>query len=100
MSASRRRVHLAGEELRDGHVVVLGDGVDEVYDILMPFIVEGFEGGDRAIHIIDPGLRDAHLERLSTSGIDVATTTASGQLEVRTWEESYLFGGTFDPQRQ
>jgi AcrR family transcriptional regulator len=100
MSASRRRVHLAGEELRDGHVVVLGDGVDEVYDILVPFIAEGFEAGDRAVHIIDPGLRDAHFEHLSANGIDVAATTASGQLEVRTWEESYLFGGTFDPQRQ
>jgi AcrR family transcriptional regulator len=100
MSTSRRRVHLAGEELRDGHVVLLGDGVDEVYDILVPFIVEGFEGGDRAVHIIDPSLRDAHFERLTASGIDVAATTASGQLEVRTWQESYLFGGTFDPQRQ
>jgi AcrR family transcriptional regulator len=100
MGTSRRRAHLAGEELRDGHVVLLGNGVDEVYDTLVPFIVEGFESGDRAVHIVDPSLREAHFERLRANGIDVAATTASGQLEVRTWEESYLFGGTFDPQRQ
>jgi AcrR family transcriptional regulator len=100
MSTSRRRVHLAGEELRDRHVVLLGDGVDEVYDILVPFIIEGFETGDRAVHIIDPALRDTHAERLTAGGIDVAATTASGQLDVRTWDEAYLLGGTFDPLRQ
>jgi AcrR family transcriptional regulator len=100
MSTSRRPVHLAGEELRDRHVVLLGDGVDDVYDNLMPFIVEGFEDGDRAVHIIDPALWDAHFEHLSANGIDTAVATASGQLNVRTWNETYLLGGTFDPRRQ
>jgi AcrR family transcriptional regulator len=100
MSTSPRRVHLAGEELRDRHVVLLGDGLDEFNDILVPFIVEGIESGDRVFHIVDPALRDAHLEHLSKSGIDVPAVTASGQLEVRTWNESYLVGGSFDPRRQ
>jgi hypothetical protein len=100
MSTSPRRVHLAGEELRDRHVVLLGDGLDEFNDILVPFIVEGIESGDRVFHIVDPALRDAHLEHLSKGGIDVPAVTASGQLEVRTWNESYLVGGSFDPRRQ
>jgi len=100
MGTSRRPVHLAGEELRDRHVVLLGDGVDDVYDNLVPFIVEGFENGDRAVHIIDPTLWDAHFERLTANGIDIAAATASGQLNVRTWTETYLLGGTFDPHRQ
>jgi AcrR family transcriptional regulator len=100
MGTLRRPVHLAGEELRDRHVVLLGDGVDDVYDNLVPFIVEGFENGDRAVHIIDPALWDAHFERLSANGIDTAAATASGQLNVLTWNDSYLLGGTFDPRRQ
>ena len=100
MGSSRHSVHLAGEETRDRHVVLLGDGVDEIYDVALPFIVEGFRRGDRAFHIVDPALRDTHLERLSASGIDVAATSASRQLEVRTWDESYLRGGTFDPWAQ
>jgi len=100
MVTSTRPAHLAGEELIDRHVAVLGDGVAGVYDVLVPFIVEGFDCGDRAFHIVDPALRDAHFERLSAVGIDVAAATASGQLEVRTWSESYLVGGSFDPRAQ
>ncbi len=81
-------------------MVLLGDGVDDVYGTLVPFIVEGFEVGDRAVHIIDPAQRGAHLERLSANGIDIAAATASGQLNVRTWDETYLLGGSFDPRRQ
>ena len=63
--------------IRDRHVVLLGDGVDDVYDNLVPFIVEGFENGDRAVHIIDPALWDAHFERLSANGIDKRTMSTS-----------------------
>jgi AcrR family transcriptional regulator len=94
-----RSARLAGEDVR-GHVVVLGDTVDDGYDVLLPFIIEGLEQGDRAFHIVDPALRDAHLERLGEAGIDVAKATASNQLEVRTWNEAYLRGGTFDPDAQ
>jgi AcrR family transcriptional regulator len=100
MSMSPIRMHLAGEELRDRHVILLGDGLDEVTDILVPFIVEGIESGDRVFDIVDPSLRDAQLELLQGHGIDVSAATASGQLEVRTWNESYLIGGSFDARRQ
>ena len=100
MSTSAIRVHLAGAEFRDRHVVLLGDGLDEITDILLPFIVEGIESGDRVFHIVDPALREAQVEQLRDRGIDVAAVMASGQLEVRTWDESYLIEGSFDPRRQ
>jgi AcrR family transcriptional regulator len=100
MDTSRRPAHLAGEELSNRHVVLLGDGMDDVYDVLVPFVVEGFDGGDRAVHLVDPALREEHLERLAAGGIDVAAATASRQLDIRTWDESYLLGGAFDPRRQ
>ncbi|MEX2264041.1 MAG: MEDS domain-containing protein [Bryobacteraceae bacterium] len=34
--------------------------------------------------------------RLREAGIDTARTGASGQLEVKVWEEAYLRGGHFD----
>jgi AcrR family transcriptional regulator len=62
--------------------------------------VEGFEHGDRAIHLIDPETREEHVERLTAGGIDVAAAMASRQLEIRSWTETYLRGGRFDPSRQ
>jgi AcrR family transcriptional regulator len=101
MPTSPHPIRLVGEDLRDHHhVCALVDGPADADELLMPFIVDGMEAGDRAFHIVDPGLRDAHLGRLSDSGIDVATAEASRQLEVRTWADAYLRGGTFDPSAQ
>ena len=66
----------------------------------MPFIVEGFERGDRAFHMIDPALRDGHIERMRARGVDVEEATASGQLDVRTWADSYMRDGKFDGSAQ
>jgi AcrR family transcriptional regulator len=94
-------VRLAGEEISEHrHVCALVDGADDADRVLVPFVVEGFEQGDRAFHIVDPLLRDALLERLASSGIDVDAATASGQLQVRTWADSYVRGGTFDGAAQ
>jgi len=88
---------LAGEEIREHrHVCALLHGPDEANRLLLPFVVEGIEQGDRAFHIVDPASRDGLLERLRTTGVDVAAAIASGQLEVRTWADSYVRGGTFD----
>ena len=101
MSTMRRAVRLAGEEIRDyHHLCVLVEGPDEADRLLMPFIVEGIEQGDRAFHLVDPAIRDAHIERLKATGIRVEETIASHQLEVQTWTDSYMRGGTFDGAAQ
>jgi AcrR family transcriptional regulator len=94
-------VRLAGEDLHDHrHVSALVDGPDDAYRLLIPFVADGLEQGDRAVHLVDPRDREAHLSRLAASGIDVATAVASHQLDVRTWTESYLRDGRFDRPAQ
>ena len=101
MPTAARPVRLAGQDLSDHrHVCALVDGLEDAYTLLLPFTLEGFEQGDRAFHIVDPNGRDQHLERLSAIGIDVPAATASHQLEVRTWNESYLRGGRFNGSAQ
>jgi AcrR family transcriptional regulator len=101
MSTAAMPVRLGGEDLRnERHVCALVDGPDDGYELLLPFVVDGFDKGDRAFHVVDPKARDTYLERLSASGIDVPATIASHQLEVRTWDESYLRGGRFNGSTQ
>ena len=101
MSSMPPPVRLAGEELQgQRHVCVLLDGQAEADLVLLPFIDEGLEQGDRAFHIVDPDARAGHLERLRASGIDTDAATASGQLEVQTWADSYVRSGTFDGAAQ
>ena len=89
-------LRLAGSDLQgSGHVCAFFNTRDEHYDVLLPFMKEGFAAGDKAFHIGDPALHDDHLRRLAAAGIDVESALASGQLEVRQWAEAYLREGCF-----
>jgi hypothetical protein len=97
MSAGQPSVHLAGSVLdRARHVCAFFHSRDEEYRVLMPFIAEGFDHGDRAFHIVDPNHRSDHLERLRDAGIDTESAEAGGQLTVLRWEDAYLRNGHFD----
>jgi hypothetical protein len=95
--ATKQPVHLAGSVLdRARHVCAFFHSRDEEYRVLMPFIAEGFEHGDRAFHIVDPDHRRDHIDRLIASGIDAQSAEANGQLTVLRWEDAYLREGHFD----
>ncbi|HEY7063480.1 MAG TPA: MEDS domain-containing protein [Chloroflexota bacterium] len=72
---------------------------DEEYRVLLPYVLEGFEQGDKAFHIVDPDWRAEHLRRLTDAGVPVQAAEERGQLEVRRWEEAYLREGRFDQNR-
>ena len=70
---------------------------EEEYRVLAPFIGEGLEWGEKALYIVDPALREDHRKHLAAAGIDVRAHR--DQLDVKTWQETYLSGGTFDADR-
>jgi hypothetical protein len=81
------------------HVCAFFHNADEEYRVLLPFIKDGFERGEKAFHIVDPKLRSEHRERLASAGIDVDATETSGQFELRNWADAYLRDGHFDQHR-
>lgn len=97
MTAESRPVRLAGSILdTKRHVCAFFHDREEEYRVLMPFITEGFDRGDRAVHIVDPEHRAKHLQRLRDNGIDTGSAEGKGQLSVLRWEDAYLRGGHFD----
>jgi hypothetical protein len=93
-------VRLAGSVLRRScHVCAFFHSKEEEYRVLMPFIKDGFEKGDRAFHVVNAAHRAEHLRRLSQEGIDVTAAEATGQLEVRRWDEAYIKDNYFDQYR-
>ena len=100
MTETMQPVRLAGSVLsRSCHVCAFFHSKEEEYRVLMPFIKDGFEKGDRAFHVVDPKHRPDHLKRLEQEGIDVADAEAKGQLEVRRWQEAYIKDDHFDQYR-
>jgi MEDS: MEthanogen/methylotroph, DcmR Sensory domain len=75
------------------HICAFFHNLDEEYRVLLPFIKEGLDRGEKAFHIINPKLRPEHLKRLRSAGIDVAAAEQTGQLEARNWEEVFLREG-------
>jgi MEDS: MEthanogen/methylotroph, DcmR Sensory domain len=95
-----KQVRLAGSVLdRSRHVCAFFHHKEEEYRVLLPFIKEGFDQGDRAFHMVDPRHRAEHLRRLEKAGIPVAEAERKGQLEVRRWEDAQLRDGHFDLNR-
>jgi hypothetical protein len=97
MSESTGATRFAGATLeRYRHVCIFYNSQDEEYRVLRSFIREGFRKGEKAFHIIDERSRPEHLRRLAELGIDVTAAQATGQLEVRGWENAHLRPGHFD----
>ncbi|HTU46942.1 MAG TPA: MEDS domain-containing protein [Bryobacteraceae bacterium] len=93
-------ISLAGSQLIETrHVCAFFNNDEEEYRILLPFIKEGLESGDKAVHVLNPEQGQDHLQRLTAAGIDPSVAQQSGQLELRTNTEVYLPDGRFDQDR-
>jgi len=97
MRPSDRSVQFAGGTLGvQRHICAFFNSIDEEHRVLRSFIRDGLDGGEKGFHIVDPELRDEHLKRLAGAGINVERAIATGQLEVRPWQEAYLRGDCFN----
>ena len=97
---NRAAVPFAGSQLSDvRHVCAFFHSYDEQYRVLLPFIRDGFECSDKAIHIVSADRCSDHVHRLAEVGIDATAMQQSGQFELHTNTETYLRDGRFDPDR-
>lgn len=85
---------LAQAQFRDHfHACAFISGPAEERAIIEPFFVEGMRRGEKAVYVVDPELRDHHEARL------VGSAPARELLEVTTWNEAHLKGGSFSQER-
>ncbi|HVV51938.1 MAG TPA: MEDS domain-containing protein [Polyangia bacterium] len=75
------------------HACAFVKGPDEERAVIDPFLVEGMRRGEKAVYIVDPAHREDHQARLG------AAAPSTDLLEVSTWNEAHLKGGSFDQDR-
>jgi hypothetical protein len=91
-----RNIRLAGSTIQPPcHACAFFHSDAESYEVLLPFIKEGFEQGDKSFHIIDERRREEYMNQLRAAGID-SSAEMTGQLEVRGWQNTQLRPGWFD----
>jgi len=97
METNEHSMQFAGGILgRQRHICAFFNGIDEEHRVLRSFIKEGFDGGERAFHIVDPNQLEEHLKWLAEAGINVERAMDTGQLQVCPWQEAYLRDDRFD----
>jgi hypothetical protein len=97
MKKATAPISLAGSQLGEvRHVCAFFSSDDEEYRVLLPFIKDGFECGEKAVHVVNPDQRRGHLERLAAAGLDPSAAERSGQFELLLNTETYLRDGRFD----
>jgi hypothetical protein len=101
MKSTAAPIPLAGSQLTEArHVCAFFNSRDEEYRVTLPFIRDGFDCGDKAIHIVNPARRADHLERMTSSGIAIDSAKRSGQFELRDWTDTFFHDGPFDVEQQ
>jgi hypothetical protein len=101
MNSKANPIHFAGSQFgNQRHVCAFFHGAEEKYRVLLPFIKDGFDCGDRAFHVVDPNRRLEHLQRLESVGIDTAAAEANGQLSLYGWNDAHIDpNGHFEQHR-
>jgi hypothetical protein len=75
------------------HACAFVNGATEEQELIEPFFVEGMGRGEKAVYIVDPDKRAEHETRLA------AHAPSAELLDVTTWNEAHLKGGSFDQDR-
>lgn len=85
---------LAHAQMRNHfHACAFVNGPDEERAVIDPFFLEGLRRREKAVYIVDPDHRDEHEARLR------AGSSAPELVDVTTWHDAHLKGGSFDQDR-
>jgi hypothetical protein len=79
-----------------GHLCAFFHSRIEEHQVLLRFLKEGLELGDKGILIDDDRERGEQAHRLNSAGVDVCGCEQRGQLTMHGWGETYLRTGGFN----
>ena len=97
MARNEHSAQLAGVDLGgQNHVCAFFNTIDEEHRVLRSFFKDGFDHGEKAVHIVESENREAYLRGLSAAGINVQEVMETGRLEVLPWTDMYVRNHQFD----
>jgi hypothetical protein len=97
MARNEHSAQLAGVDLGgQNHVCAFFNTFDEEHRVLRSFFKDGFDHGEKAIHIVESENREEYLKGLSAAGINVQDVMETGRLEVLPWTDMYVRNHQFD----
>jgi KaiC/GvpD/RAD55 family RecA-like ATPase len=97
MARNEHSAQLAGVDLGGrNHVCAFFNSIDEEHRVLRSFFKDGFDHGEKAIHIVESENREEYLKGFAEAGINVQEVIETGRLEVLPWTDMYVRDHRFD----
>ena len=97
MARNEHSAQLAGVDLGGrNHVCAFFNSIDEEHRVLRSFFKDGFDHGEKAVHIVESENREEYLKRFAEAGINVQEVMETGRLEVLPWTDMYVRNHQFD----
>ena len=97
---NEQAIRFAGYDLGPkSHICGFFRNPEEEYRLLLPFIKEGFDRGEKVFHVVNPQLRGNHVQRFESAEIDVDQVAKSGQMKFCDWDQAHFPDGRFDQNR-
>ncbi len=94
---SEKPIRLAGVNLgRHRHVCAFFDNQDQEDKVIIPFLKEGIDSGERAFWISSTEMRTPLLQKLRHAGTEVAMAEKRDQLKVDQWGKRIVRNKRFD----
>ena len=94
---SEKPIHLAGVNLgRHRHVCAFFDNQDQEDKVIIPFLKEGIDSGERAFCISGTEMQRHLLQKLRDAGTEVAMAEKRDQLKIEQWGKAVVGSGRFD----
>jgi len=87
---------LDGHEANE-HMALIYETRAEQVAATVPYLEQGLRRGERCMCLLEAESRDAVVEGLRPTGVDVDAALDTGSLTFHTVEETYLRDGQFDP---
>ena len=78
------------------HVCAFFQRPNEEYRLLVPFLKEGIDAGDKVVEFLKATRRPEHVRRLTEAGVSVRRALNRRQLDLHVWEDTYLRNGRFN----
>jgi hypothetical protein len=90
-------VQCAGSSLGEHrHVCAFFSDLDEEHRVLRSFFKDGFDRGEKEVHIVEAEKQGDYVNRLAETGVNVQELIETGTLEVLSWTDAYVRDHRFD----
>jgi len=94
---SEKPIRLAGVNLgRHRHVCAFFDNQDQEDKVIIPFLKEGIDSGERAFCISGTEMQRHLLQKLRDAGTEVAMAEKRDQLKIEQWGKAIVGSARFD----